>query len=440
MPQTRWARTRDGTDIAYQDFGDGSDTVVVIHGWVSHLEVYWEQPLYVRFMRRLAVGMRVLVFDKRGIGMSDRLGTSVDLEMRADDVGAVMDAAGVNRAALLAWGGEAPSLAAFFAASHPERTVALCIDPWVSLRRTPDWTYGGTQEEFDQELLSEMATWPDIGLSHFEHPPDDPAYAVWCSKFVRYASTPAAYESFLRTAFDTDVTGILGSIRVRTAVFARQDSEWSSPTMANFVAELIPGARTIVIPGREPVVWVEDPNLFVGAVEDFLGLKTPTLDLERVLATLMFTDIVSSTEVLVDIGDARWRDLVALHDALAREQITAFRGTFVDSTGDGVLATFDGPARAVRCAQAISKRVEELGIQIRAGVHTGEVEKDYGRVRGVAVHIGARVMATAGPAEIRVSSTVKDLVAGSGLRFEDAGEHELKGVPERWRLYRAVFD
>ena len=438
MPTTRWARTRDGVDIAYQDFGKGPQTLVVVHGWVSHLEVYWEQPRYARFMRRLGAGMRVLVFDKRGIGMSDRLGDAVDIELRMDDVGAVMDTAGVTRAALFAWGGEAPALAAYFAAAHPERVAALCIDPWVQQQVTADWPIGATPEEFEAELAAELAAWPDGGLDHFEHPPDDRALVAWLSKFCRYAATPSTYETFARAAFETDVTAILGSIHVPTAVLAKEDSEWSSPEAAGLVAARIPGARTLVIPGRESVVWMEDPGPFVAAVEDFLGLKRPAPDLERVLATVMFTDIVSSTEKLVGVGDARWTELVRLHDETARQQIETFRGLFVDSAGDGVLATFDGPARAVRCAQAISERVQQLGIQIRAGVHTGEVERDGDRVRGIAVHIGARVMATAGPAEVRVSSTVKDLVAGSGLRFEDVGEHELKGVPDRWRLFHLV--
>ncbi len=438
LPKTRWARTRDGVDIAYEDFGQGTVTLVVIHGWISHLEVYWEQPRYERFMRRLSAGLRVLVFDKRGIGMSDRLTEAVDLETRMDDVGAVMDAAGVERAALLGWGTGGSAMAAFFAATHPERTVAILIDPFVQYRRKPDWPYGSTEEEFEADLQEELALWGEEVARGYDDPPDDPGFAAWDSRLGRFAATPASYEVFARTLFDTDVTDILPAIRVPTLVLAKEESAWANPDAAAFVAERIPDARAVTTPGIEGVVWVDEPEPFVAAIESFLGLEPPALTPDRVLSTVLFTDIVGSTVRAAELGDAAWKELLATHDERARTEIDRHRGRYVHTTGDGLLATFDGPARAVRCAQAICAAVQPLGVEIRAGCHTGEIELAGDDVSGIAVHIGARVAALANASEVLVSSTVKDLVAGAGLTFEDAGEHKLKGVPDTWHLYRVM--
>ncbi len=257
IPKTRWARTQDGADIAYQDFGQGPMTLVVIHGWVSHLEFYWEQPRYERFMRRLSAGTRVLVFDKRGIGMSDRLTAAVDLGTRMDDVRAVMDAADVKRAALLAWGTGGPAMAAFFAATHPERTVALCIDPFVQCRRKPDWPYGSTEQEFEVDLAGELAIWGEEVATGYDDPPDDPGFAAWDSKLGRFAATPASYEAFARTLFDTDVTDILPAIRVPTLVLAKEGSAWANPDAAarEAVGHDRPGPRHL---GKE---WFEEVAL-----------------------------------------------------------------------------------------------------------------------------------------------------------------------------------
>jgi class 3 adenylate cyclase len=435
IPRTRWARTGDGVDIAYQDLGEGDVTILLLNGLVSHLEVYWEQPRYERFMRRLATGMRVLVMDSRGIGMSDRVTGTVDLETRADDLGTVMDDAGVDRAALLAWGVGGQSLAAFFAAVHPERTVALCIDPNVQMKRTAEWPFGFTQDSFEKWLIAELAIWGDDVASGYDDVPDEPGFAAWDAKLGRYAATPASYESFARTLFDTDVTDVLASIRVPTLILAKQGSSWANPEQAAFVSARIAGSLVVTTPGNEGVIWVDEPEPLVAAVESFLGLQPPAVGADRVLATILFTDIVGSTAAVASIGDASWSALLAQHDRQARAEVARFRGRYIVSTGDGLLATFDGPARAVRCAVAIGESIRRLGLEIRSGCHTGEVEFVPDNISGIAVHIAARVASRAEAGEVLVSSTVKDLVVGSGLEFMDRGVHELKGVTGSWQLH-----
>ncbi len=438
LPKTRWAKTIDGAYIAYQDFGKGPITLVVIHGWVSHLEVYWEQPRYARFMRRLAQGMRILNFDKRGTGMSDRFTQPPDLEARMDDVRAVMDAAGVERAALLGWGSGGPQLGCFFAATHPERTVALCIDPNVYER----WSsvFGPAGEEFEASTEEMVAAWGEEVATGYDDPPDDPDFLRWEAKISRFSATPGSMAALSRMWFETDVRDILPTIRVPTLVLHKTwEGSWANPQMAARVVDLIPGARAVAVPGREGVIWVEEPESYVSAIEGFLAsIRQEEAEFDRVLATVLFTDIVDSTAWSAAMGDHEWRSIRERHDQLVRGQIARYRGREIKTMGDGFLATFDGPARGIRCAQGIVDGVGPMGIEIRAGLHTGEVAFEGDDVAGLGVAIGARVGAKAGPSEILVSQTVKDLVAGSGLSFEDAGEHELKGVPDRWRLYRVV--
>ena len=438
LPKTRWAKTIDGAYIAYQDFGEGPVTLVVIHGWVSHLEVYWEQPRYARFMRRLAQGMRILNFDKRGTGMSDRFTQPPDLEARMDDVRAVMDAARVERAALLGWGTGGPQLGCFFAATHPERTVALCIDPLVYERW---WSvFGQADEEFEANMAEMVAAWGEEVATGYDDPPNDPEFLRWEAKSSRFSATPGSMAALSRMWFETDVRDILPTIRVPTLVLHKTwEGSWASPQMAARAVELIPGARAVAVPGREGVIWVEEPEPYVSAIERFLApIRQEEAEFDRVLATVLFTDIVGSTSKAAELGDRAWKDLASRHHATIRALLARYRGKEMDTAGDGFFATFDGPARGVRCAQAIMEAVKPLGLEISAGLHTGEVEMIDNKVGGIAVSIGARVGGLASASEVLVSSTVKDLVAGSGLTFEDAGEHELKGVPDRWRLYRVV--
>ena len=439
IPKTRWAKTIDDAYIAYQDFGEGPVTLVVIHGWVTHLEVFWELPRSARFMRRLAERMRVLHFDKRGTGMSDRFAQPPGLEARMDDVRAVMDAAGVERAALFGWGDGGPPLAAFFAASHPERTVALCIDPHIHLRRTHDYPFGDTEEEFERWLAQPAAVWGDEVAMFEEDDPDDLEEIRHSAKMSRYGATPGSMAALSRMWFDTDVRDILPTIRVPTLVLSMEDSSWAGAEPATYVMERIAGARIASIPGSDPTAAdAQDP--YISAIESFLALvQREEAELDRLLATVLFTDIVGSTERIAAIGDRGWRDLVERHHATVRALLGRYHGIEMDTAGDGFFAIFDGPARAIRCALAIREAVEPLGIEVRSGLHAGEVERIDGKVAGIAVSIGARICGLAGTSEVLVSQTVKDLVAGSGLRFAAKGEHELKGVPGEWRIF-AVAD
>ena len=422
IPETRWARTVEGACIAYHDIGEGPVTLVVIHGWVSHLEVYWEQPRYARFIRRLSRNMRVLVFDRRGIGMSDRVTGTPDLAILRDDVLAVMDAAGVEKAALLGWGDPGPELSAFFAATCPDRTVCVSLCGSIHLRQEPDYPWGESPEAFEEDLAEDLRSWSsEAGVSDFVRsgygePDDVPPYndselLRWNAKLTRYAATPASYETFVRTWFGTDVRPALRAI---------------------------PGARFVPVTTASRVIWVREPEPMVAAIERFIAsVRQEEAELDRTPATVLFTDIVGSTDTACDAGDAGWAELLDKHDATVRTLFARYRGTEVKMTGDGFLATFVGPARAVKCAQGICEAVRPLGLEVRAGCHTGEIELLGSDVGGIAVHIGARIGTLAGPSEILVSSTAKDLVAGSDLSFVDRGEHELKGVPESWRLYSA---
>ncbi|HEX5642938.1 MAG TPA: adenylate/guanylate cyclase domain-containing protein [Thermoleophilia bacterium] len=445
-PETRWARTVDGACIAYHELGSGPITVVSIPGWISHLEIYWEQPRYVRFMRRLSQNMRVLVFDKRGLGMSDRVAGSPDLGVLLDDVRAVMDAAGVERAALLGWGTPGPELAAFFAATHPDRTLCLMLYGPIHYRREADFEWGLAPERWREDVARCMRDWGTLRGAEefcaigFVHPPPDSGFDSWAARIARYSATPASYEAFERMWFDTDVRPVVSSIQAPTAAFYaagdREDEE-----LAVGQAALIPGAVAVPVSTPSEVIWIHDPDPIVSAIEHFIAsVRHEEAELDRVLATVLFTDIVGSTDRACELGDRGWAELLQRHHQTLRALIRRYRGTEVKTTGDGFLATFDGPARAVKCAQGVCEAVRPLGIEVRAGCHTGEIELLGDDVGGVAVHIGARVGALAGPSEVLVTSTVKDLVAGSGLVFQDRGKHHLKGIPDAWRLYAAGAD
>jgi class 3 adenylate cyclase len=450
IPKTRWAKTVDGASIAYQDFGAGPLTLVVIHAWISHMDIYWEQPRFARFMHRLARNLRIIHFDKRGTGLSDRVSGPLDIGVRMDDVRAVMDAAGVERAALYGWGYGSPPLAVVFASTYPDRTSALLIDGAISLRRTEDHPWDMTEEELDAHIAATVAEWdeeegiPDLvnwafGEGSAMQPTLDAAFVTWMAKILRYAGTPGSYAAFLRMLFDTDVGHVLPSVHVPTAVLYKADDPdpWTREWAA-YPADRIPGAVLAEVPGAAYVPWVEEPEPLVSTMEHFLdSVREEEVALDRVLATVLFTDVVASTKRAAEMGDAHWTELLERHCAAVRALLARYRGTEVKTMGDGFLATFDGPARAVRCAQGICEAVKPLGLEVRAGCHTGEIELMGSDVGGIAVHIGARVGALAKPSEVLVSSTVKDLVAGSGLSFSDRGEHELKGVPGGWRLYAA---
>jgi class 3 adenylate cyclase/pimeloyl-ACP methyl ester carboxylesterase len=451
VPPTRWARTVDDACIAYQDLGSGPVTLVVIHGWVSHLEVYWEQPRYRRFLRRLSRGMRVLVFDKRGVGMSDRTQGTPDIGILADDVRAVMDAAGVHRAALVGWGWPGPDLAAFFAATHPDRTLCWLHYGQLHGRKERDYPWGETEEEHERAIATLTRDWGTAeGAESFIRygywDPDDPEpmpispylepdFVTWNARLARFAATPASFEAFERTWFETDVRPLLRTVSVPTGVL-HSTLDRKSEDIDRAETAMIPTARLVGFDGHDVIPWVEDPDPFVSSIERFIAsVEHEEAQLDRVLATVLFTDICGSTDKACELGDVRWTELLERHHQTSCALICRYRGKQVRTTGDGVLATFDGPARAVKCAQSICEAVRPLGIEIRAGCHTGEIELLGDEVGGVAVHIGARVGALSGPSEVLVTSTVKDLVAGSGLTFHDRGSHHLKGIPEPWRVW-----
>ena len=447
VPKTRWARTVDGVWIAYQDFGQGPLTLVFMNGLYSHLGVYWELPQFARFMNRLAASVRVLHLDRRGTGLSDRVAQSPTLEARMDDIRAVMDAAGVERAAIYGWGWGAPGLAALFAGTYPDRTVALLIDGWLALRWAPDYPWGTPPEEWDAWLSRLVAIWGDdehaleigqltCGNRPEDGPWDDPQFVLWHAKLARYSATPGSFEAFERDEYETDARDIARQVHVPTAVLKKKGDIPEELEVAKYNAALVPGARLMWVDGAANCVMFDEIEAYTDAMTGFLrSVEDEERALDRVLATVLFTDVVGSTRKAAEMGDARWKELLERHNATVRAMLARYRGRLIDTTGDGCLATFDGPARAVMCAQAICGAVKPLGLEVRAGCHTGEIELVGADVGGIAVHIGARVAALAGPSEVLVSSTVKDLVAGSGLVFEDRGEHRLKGVPEKWHLY-----
>lgn len=451
VPDTRWATTVDGASVAYQEFGDASSLpLVVIHGWVSHLEVYWEQPAFARFMRRLARNFRVIHFDKRGTGMSDRLTPAVDLETRMDDIRAVMDAAGVEQAALLGWGTGGPPLVLFFAATHPERTVAVITDGSILERRVDGYPWGLDEEENERESSSLISTWGrEDGLAELlayqvgqaGHPERvDPRLVTWLAKMARYAATPTSFATSDRIWWETDVREVLPVVNASTAVFYKTKAppEWGSREQAQFLADHLPDARLMAVEGSAPLPWIEEPERFVGALERFISeVRDEQADFDRVLATVLFTDMVGSTDIAARVGDREWKRLVERHHATVRALLARYRGTELDTAGDGFYAAFDGPARAVRCAQAIVAATRRIGVEIRAGLHTGEVELIDEKPGGITVTIGARIASLAAGSEVLVSQTVKDVVVGSGLAFQERGAHKLKGVPGSWNIYRS---
>ncbi len=367
-----------------------------------------------------------------------------------DDVIAVMDAAGVERAAVYGWGEGSAAVAALHAGTHPDRTTALLIDGWLATRWAPDFPQGISPEDVDAYLARLVAIWGDedhaleigqltCGNRPEDGPWDDPEFVRWHARLARYSATPGSVEAFERDEYETDARDVARQVRVPTAVLIKERNVPEEVANAEYNAALIPGAQLIRVAGAARIPMFDGIEAYTDAMVAFLkSVEDEEHELDRVLATVLFTDIVGSTDKACELGDRKWTDLLERHHQTVRALLARYRGTEVDTAGDGFLATFDGPARAVKCAQAICEAVKPLGLEVRAGCHTGEIELLGADVGGIAVHIGARVAALAGPSEVLVSSTVKDLVAGSGLIFEDRGEHELKGVPGRWRLYSAL--
>jgi pimeloyl-ACP methyl ester carboxylesterase len=438
-PETRYAKSGE-VNIAYQVVGEGPLDLVLVPGFISHLELDWQGPGYAHMLDRLSSFARLIRFDKRGTGLSDRPGGLPDLETRMDDVRAVMDAAGSERAALMGYSEGGP-LSMLFAATYPERTTSLVLYGTYAKRRDPDEDYPWCasweeRQAYADTVEREWGAEADLGTMA---PNAADAEVDWWRSRARAAASPGSAKALILMNSNIDVRGILATIHVPTLVLHRTGDHDSRPEEGRYVAERIPGARFVELEGDDHAPWIE-PDQVLDEVEEFLTGVRRGPEVNRVLATVLFTDIVGSTSRAVELGDRRWRSLLEQHHAIVRRELQRFRGNEVDTAGDGFLATFDGPARAVRCAQAIRASLHALGIDISAGVHAGEIEVAAGGpIAGVAVHIGARVAEQAAPGEVLVSGTVKDLVAGSGLDFEPRGTHELKGVPGEWRLY-AVTD
>jgi class 3 adenylate cyclase/pimeloyl-ACP methyl ester carboxylesterase len=429
--RTRYAKNGD-IHVAYQVFGEGDVDLVFVPGFISHVENYWDEPNLARWLRRLGSFSRTILFDKQGTGLSDRVNKLPGLDVRMDDVCSVMDAEGIEKAAIFGIS-EGGTLATLFAASHPDRSRALILcgafaqfTSWIPTQEAmenffqyidSDWGRGETLQMFAPTMEG------------------DAAFKQWWGKFERLGGSPGAVKTLILMNSRIDIADILPSVNVPSLVIHRRDDIAVDVEAGRLLAEFIPNAKYIELSGVDHVPWVgENSDQILDEMSIFLTGDCPQMETERILTTVLFTDIVESTKRVVEMGDQRWRDLLERHNDIVREELKRFRGQEIDTAGDGFFAIFDGPARAIHCACAIREAVRVLGISIRAGLHTGECEVSADKVSGIAVHIGSRVMGQAGPGEVLVSSTVKDLVAGSGLRFIDRDVITLKGVPGERRL------
>jgi class 3 adenylate cyclase len=435
LPRTRYVKSGE-VHIAYQVLGDGPIDLLWVPGFVSHLEYDWEHPRPARFFRRLASFSRLIRFDKRGTGLSDRVAIPT-LEERMDDVRAVLDATGSSRAALIGVSEGGP-MSLLYAATYPERTSALVLYGSYARRAwAPDHPFGVTSERMRGILETLEKDWGASVAMEIWSPSmlGDDAYKQWRATYLRLAASPGAAISVMRMNMEIDARHVLPAIGVPTLVLHRTGDRLTPVDQARHMAKHIRCAKLVELPGEDHTPWVGDTDALLDEIEEFLTGIRHGPEPDRILATVLFTDIVGSTKRAVELGDRDWRELLAQHHAIVRRQLARFRGHEVNIAGDGFLATFDGPGRAIRCAVSICREVRSLGIDVRAGLHSGECQVEDSKVEGIAVHIGSRVAATAKPGEVLVSSTVKDLVVGSGIAFEDRGMHALKGVPGEWHLF-----
>ena len=435
IPDVRYARSG-GVAVAYQVVGDGPQDLVFLP-FLSNLYSLWQLPVFAAGSRRLAASARLILVNTRGMGLSDRP-RGLTIEARMDDVRAVMDDVGSERATLFGWA-ETSNTCVVFAATYPERVARLVLyRPYARGARSDDYPWGPTRDEALAQTVVARERWGDREyLEEFARRinpqwADDPQYVDWFVWSHRLSSSPESYVEFRRMIVDTDISDVLPAIRVPTLVLSKARTREEE----SHVASLIPGAREVVLPGDGGSFHENDAGL--EAVESFMRGEAPPEIPDTVLATVLFTDLVGSTELAANVGDRRWRLLLEQHHAAVRRELSRYGGVELDTAGDGFFASFDGPARAIACARAVVAAMPALGLAIRAGIHTGECERVGDKLAGLAVNVGARVSAAAGAGEVLVSGTVRDLVAGSGFVFEDLGERELKGVPGSWRLLRVV--
>jgi class 3 adenylate cyclase len=435
-PETNYAKSGD-IHIAYQTLGTANQDLVYLAGIFSHIELQWENPLYERFLTRLSSFARLIMLDMRGVGLSDRAGQLPLLEDQMDDLTAVLDRVGASQAAILGVSQAAP-MAILYAASFPEKVSALVLyGAYASAQRREDYSWGRDPEWIAQFLAQLENRWGQGTFLEQVAPSltGDAVFKDWWARFERYSSSPGNALAYAKAHINDDVRDLLGSVSVPTLVIQRAGDTYRRAGQGKYLAERIPGARFVELQGRDHLPFVGNSDEIVDEIEEFLTGARSGPELGRVLATILFTDIVDSTSKAVELGDSRWNRLLAGHNQIIKLQLSKHRGRLIDTAGDGVLALFDGPARAIRCALAIRDSVHDLGLRIRAGLHTGEVEVGADGISGLGVHIGARISALADPDEVLVSRTVKDLVAGSGIGFQERGTHELKGVPDRWELF-----
>lgn len=438
VPEIRYAES-DGLSIAFQVFGSGPRDLVVVPGIVSNLEIQWEDPMYAEWAGKMGQPFRVIVFDKRGQGMSDAFQGVSTLEERMDDVRAVMEAAGSRRAILVGFS-EGGAMAALFASTYPAMVERLILYGTMSrFTGTHDYPHRPALEPLMQGYLKMWGTL--AALERFTPSrANDPVAVAHGLRLMRQTASPVQLRKLLIANDQIDVRAILPQIRTPTLVLHRRGDRSISKENGRYLADQVPGAVYLELPGEDHVPWAGDIDAFVDAVAYFSTAEVLAKEVasDRYLSTVLFTDIVGSTEHAARLGDRAWRDLLQKFHAIGRGQLENCRGREIDTAGDGLFATFDGPARAIRCAAAIEREAREIGVEIRAGLHTGEVETTGDKVSGLSVHIGARVMSLAGAGEVLVSNTVKDLVAGSGIEFEARGSHVLKGVPGEWALFSAM--
>lgn len=438
IPETKYARSGD-IHIAYQLFGTGAIPLVIGPGWASHIEYSWEDPTYAKFLQRLGSFARVAWFDKRGTGLSDRVKELPTLEQRMDDIRAVMDAVGFEKAVVFGVS-EGGSMCALFAATYPQRTTALILYGAFAKRLwSEDYPWAPTLEEREKWIQSLEKGWggPIEVSTLAPSTVHDEQFAKWFATYTRLSVSPSAAVALAKMNTYIDIRSILSSIHVPTLVIHRTGDLDVVVENGRYLARNIPSAKYVELSGEDHILWVGDTDSIADEIEEFLtGARSPR-QIDRVLATILLTDIVGSTERAKELGDIAWKKLLLKHNEIVSKELVRFMGREIKSTGDGFLCTFDGPARAIKCACSIRDNVHELGISIRAGVHTGECEligdNDIG---GVNVHIAARVESIAKADEVLVSSTVKDLVSGSGIKFDDLGSHPLKGISEQLRLFR----
>jgi pimeloyl-ACP methyl ester carboxylesterase len=435
-PETRYAKSGD-LNIAYQVVGEGPVDLIYVPGWISNVELNWEEPPLAHILERLASFSRLILFDKRGTGLSDPVPTDrlPTLEERMDDVRAVLDAVDSRQTVVFGFS-EGGLMSIVFAATYPERTTALVLFGVFAKRLwSPDYPWAPKPDDRAREIADLERNWSErMDLDELV-PSEDEAFKERLAMYFRRSASPGAAAALMRMNTQIDVRDVLPTIQAPTLVIHRTADRDANVEEGRWIAAKIPGAKFVELPGDAHTLWAGNPDQVIDEIEEFLTGTRRGPEPDRVLSTVLFTDIVGSTEQATRLGDRRWRDLLERHHTLVRQQLERFHGREVDTAGDGFLATFDGPARAIRCATAIQGGMPRIGLEVRAGVHTGECELFADKVAGVAVHTGARVLGYAGPGEVLVSQTVKDLVAGSGIEFEDRGTHVLKGVPGEWNLY-----